>query len=410
MDNMDYWQKYDVGAQYPDAKGFLSSAFDGRYLYFVPFERSGVKHGVVARYDTKASFGDRMAWSTFDIPTKLKNEAAKGFFGGAFDGRYIYFVPHNNGAYHGTIARYDTTAPFEADTSWQTYDITSRNPKAAGFVTAVFDGRYLYLSPYANPTGLSGTAARYDTKAAFTADDSWTTFDIAAKKHGPAAGFLGSTFDGRYVYFAPNGGYSAAVHGNVVRYDTRSAGFTAPEAWEVFDVASSHAGAVGFQGATFDGRYVYLLQYHTGDPVLQAGGVVARYDTQAEFQNGGSWTTFNSQSTHGDARGYSGSTFDGRNIYMVPSWGHFAFQYDTQSAFTATTSWKPFSLTNFVSRHISYRGAGFDGEYVYFVPMAAVVPPVPPATETTFPPEGTIVRFRAKSPAWLPRNWNSAFD
>lgn len=408
---MDNWQKYDVGAQYPDAKGFLSSAFDGRFLYFVPYEKAGVKHGVVARYDTKAGFGDGKSWSTFDIPARIKNGAAKGFFGGAFDGRYVYFVPHHNGVYHGTIVRYDTTAAFDAETSWESFDITSRNPKAAGFATATFDGRYLYLSPYANPMGLSGTVARYDTKAPFTADDSWSTFDIAAKKSGAAVGFLGSTFDGRYVYFAPNGGYSTNLHGNVVRYDTKAAaGFTAPEAWQVFDVASSYPGALGFQGATFDGRYVYLLQYHTGDPVQLAGGMVARYDTQADFQNQSSWAAFNSRTTHDDSRGFSGSAFDGRNFYMVPSWGHFTFQHDTQSPFSMAGVWQPFSLTNFVGHHISYRGAGFDGEYVYFVPLAGVVPPVPPATDATFPPEGTIVRFKTKSPAWLPRNWNSAFD
>jgi hypothetical protein len=90
---------------------------------------------------------------TFD--TTSVNANAKGFLGGSFDGRYISLVP---GAYDGVVARYDTRATFTAAASWTTFGITSVNANATGFYGAAFDGRYLYFVP--NGTGASGVTAR----------------------------------------------------------------------------------------------------------------------------------------------------------------------------------------------------------------------------------------------------------
>jgi hypothetical protein len=64
------------------------------------------------------------------------------FVGGTFDGRYVYFVPWDT----GIIARVDTTAPFTASSSWQFLSIDVGS--GSGYQGATFDGRYVYFAPY----------------------------------------------------------------------------------------------------------------------------------------------------------------------------------------------------------------------------------------------------------------------
>jgi hypothetical protein len=105
---------------------------------------------------------DPSCWSTFDMTTVKAR--ARGFAGAAFDGRYVYFVPD---ASDGLVARYDTQATFTTDGSWSTFDMTTVNMGAKGFRGAAFDGRYVYFVPCLNPS-FDGLVARYDTQAAFT--------------------------------------------------------------------------------------------------------------------------------------------------------------------------------------------------------------------------------------------------
>src|ERR1700690_2478513 len=55
---------------------------------------------------------------------------------------------------------------------------------------------------------------------------------------GPDIGaFQGTTFDGRYVYFAP-AIFGASANGSLItRYDTQ-ADFTTPSSWSTFDLAA----------------------------------------------------------------------------------------------------------------------------------------------------------------------------
>jgi len=62
----------------------------------------------VLRYDTKADFKKAASWSAFDA-SSIGGLVTKGYKGGAFDGRYIYYVPYNNGAvFSGIALRFDT--------------------------------------------------------------------------------------------------------------------------------------------------------------------------------------------------------------------------------------------------------------------------------------------------------------
>jgi hypothetical protein len=398
------WSTFDVSTLFPGAKGFAGTAFDGKYMYFVA-NNNGAPDGIVTRYDTTAGFGSSGSWETFDVSTV--SSTAKGFIGGAFDGRYVYFIPYNNGAYDGVIARYDTQGTFGDSAAWETFDVSTVNASAKGFVTAAFDGRYLYLTPHYNGA-YHGFAARYDTQAAFATPTSWEIFDISTV-NANAKGFLGSAFDGRYVYYAPydNG---VAVHGNVARFDTQAAGgFSAKASWSTFNVATLNGNLVGFYAMAFDGRYLYLGQHYNGALAIPAyGGFMARYDTQASFTTAGSWSAFNAAALNGSAVGFVGAAFDGQYVYMVPfanaanSFHGITVRFDTTktTAFNQTTSWEMFNIAGLNANAKGYHSAGFDGRYLYYAPQ----------DDAAATPFGIVARFDTKTPAWLPIGWNRAFD
>src|SRR5207253_690359 len=99
----------------------------------------------------------------------------KGFEGATFDGRYVYFVPYGLGAQSGVVARFDTLGQFDKSAAWATFDVTAVNANAKGFIGATFDGRYLRLVPNDNSIALDGLVANLDTGAQFDAKQSWTT-------------------------------------------------------------------------------------------------------------------------------------------------------------------------------------------------------------------------------------------
>jgi hypothetical protein len=287
------WSAFDtttlpVGASLP-AGGFAGGVFDGRYFYLVPSQYGPTSDaawvGRVARYDTQDDagvhadagdgeaalpiFGGPSQWSTFD--TSSAYQSALGFVGGVFDGRFVYLVPYsnggqNNGGASGIVSRYDTTATggFTSKSSWTFFDSLAFNPRSFGYSGGVFDGRYMYLVPR-----YQTVVSRYDTHATqFSANSSWSAFDVGSlfPAEAGAPSFFTGAFDGRFVYLVP---FSPSL-GTVVRYDTLST-FEARCAWSLYDVARANSAATQFQGAVYDGRYLYLLPH---------GTTVARFDTK----------------------------------------------------------------------------------------------------------------------------------
>jgi hypothetical protein len=248
------WIDFDTSLVVPNGTIYNSGTFDGKYMYFAPNSNS-----LVARYNTKGPSIEAGAdWSNFDVSGV--NASAGGFSGDVFDGRYVYFIPYdNNSTYDGVVARYDTqaTTGFEAGVSWGAFDTASLDSNAIGFQGGAFDGRYLYLVPHYSP---SGVIARCDTTmaSAFTKAAAWTT----APTPTGASGFSGGAFDGRYVYLVPNvNGFKAA--GVVARYDS-TAPFGPSSSWAMFDTATLGGAVSSFFGAVFDGRYLYLVPSITG--------------------------------------------------------------------------------------------------------------------------------------------------
>ncbi len=125
-------------------------------------------HAHALRYDTEAdaSFSQPAAWAAFDVDTA--GDAGKppqGFAGAVFDGRYVYFAPYNN----GTVARYDTKPPasdgglpeagsdagdaavlnawFDTQSHWSAFDtsIASTDRSTSYERRGLFDGRFVYF-------------------------------------------------------------------------------------------------------------------------------------------------------------------------------------------------------------------------------------------------------------------------
>jgi hypothetical protein len=223
---------------------------------------------------------------------------------------------------------------------------------------------------------LSSTAiAPWAAYAQFDEVTSWATFDAGANDLGnDPDGYEGAVFDGRYVYFAP-GFNGTEVHGEVMRYDTLG-DFAASASWAVYDLAAHGIGyrPRGYRSPTFDGRYVYFAPFHNG---LSFHGEVLRYDTTGDFESTSSWMTYDAGShgvgTHPD--GYCEAVFDGRYVYFVPlrdttePHGE-VLRYDTTGAFNDVASWTTYEPgIHGVGTRTAYSGGVYDGRYVYFVPV-----------------------------------------
>ncbi|MHC4597830.1 MAG: IPT/TIG domain-containing protein, partial [Planctomycetota bacterium] len=212
---------------------------------------SGVERVVAAKWGQKADFTS--GWENV-----LPGVGRSGFAGAAFDGRYVYFIPKEDGSgSHAEVLRYDTRAPFSASAAWESFDASTVTGGGGlgGFTGAAFDGTHLYFANASN----DGRVLQYDTTQSFTSGSAWTVYDPS--NHGVGTfpkGYFGGVFDGRYVYFSPERNVFGP-HGEILRYDTITP-FTAAASWSAVNPAqlgvNTHANSnpTGFQGGIFDGR------------------------------------------------------------------------------------------------------------------------------------------------------------
>lgn len=256
------WKTFDATRVSSQAEGYSGGTFDGRYLYFAPI---GSSHALA--YDTRKSFDAKSSWVDFDLET-VGSDSTR-YQGAVFDGTYVYFVPDGYSSEagasvcSGVIVRYDRARPFDSPLAWSTFDIATLDPNACGFVGGVYDGRYVYLTPFYNPTVyVAGplVAARYDTRGdgGLKAKSSWTLFATShiSTSVGP---FVGGAFDGRYVYFVPYENAVINLDGILARYDTMVGSFQDTAAWQTFELSQVSPLGVGFAGAVFDGEYLYVV-------------------------------------------------------------------------------------------------------------------------------------------------------
>ncbi|MFC1461906.1 DUF2341 domain-containing protein, partial [Verrucomicrobiota bacterium] len=320
-------------------------------------------NGADARADALQTIVGKWAplttFNTFDAydATTTSGLDTGGFLGAVFDGRYVYFSPqHDTTGRHGKVLRFDTHGHFSNPKSWTAYDASATcGLVARGFYGAVFDGYYVYFVPRYDGKTFHTRVLRYNTHKAFDDDESWEAHDV-----GLGISYQGAGFDGRYVYFAPGTGNEGGQSGVVLRYDTH-APFNSDSGWVTFDAnGTSGLQTKDFDGVAFDGRYVYFVPL--------AHRVVLSYDTEAEFTDKKSWRAFDAKPLK--MRQCVGSVFDGQYLYFVPYDHHVVVRYDTRKAFEKTASWDSYDVKNTRGlRKWGYDGGFFDGRYVYFVPF-----------------------------------------
>jgi len=336
----------DVGV---DPRGYFGAVFDGRYVYFVPHRRSFTDfHAEVLRFDTEGNFFNPASWDTYD-PEGHVGTRVGGYIGGVFDGQYVYFVPNYiNGSYnHGEVLRYNTMGEFSSVSSWATFDPgnNSIGSDPDGYSGAAFDGRYVYFSPLHNGSEWHGEVLRYDTQGNFDDPGSWEAYDYGAvcgENCTDPDGYSGAVFDGRYVYFTPflNG---VSHHGEVLRYDTEG-NFTGAGSWTTYDAGAHDVGydADGFLDGVFDGRYIYFVPDYNGSDFHSE---VLRYDILEEFSDAASWYAYDptNDGVGSESASFAGGVFDGRYVYFVPNndgqqYGE-VMRYDTRTGIPTVSQW-----------------------------------------------------------------------
>jgi len=361
----------------------LISFFGGEFLYLgenVSEERSLLNHKpTLSEISTDISHSNV---TVFNVNKMLSSN--NGYWGGVFDGRYIYLVPFDDPRtlehrWNGmpdtaNVLRYDTTQEFQSQKSWEVFDLRLgpqfcsseffkleiipssciNDTSNKNLIGVVFDGRYIYLVPY-NFNHYPTYPIRYDTTQEFQSLESWEiwaldkTLASAPGKHLGA--YDGGVFDGRYIYYVPHG--ASIHHGEVLRYDTTQE-FQSLESWETFDseqmptwdTTDLNEEGYGYSGAVFDGKYVYFAPHHN---CCEYHATFLRYDTTQEFQSLESWETFDAKKeTDLKVGGLSGAAFDGKYVYFAPfrSEANETVRYDTTQEFQSPKSWEVFRAIN----------------------------------------------------------------
>jgi hypothetical protein len=226
------WATFDTTKLVPPASSFAGALYDDYQVVFIPGA-----DGVVAYYDPSSAFGATAAWSTQDLTTI--DARLKQFRGGVYAHGRIYLVPHGVGpSFPGLAAR---SIPVSG--SWETFDLATLGASAAGsiaFSTAVYDGtRFIYYVPADTGTTIT-TLVRYDTTMAFTATAAWS-FDQEYASNTTGA------WDRRYVYLS-------GASSTILRYDSL-APFPPSTSLDQYSLPFGD-----FLGSMFDGRYVYFVQ------------------------------------------------------------------------------------------------------------------------------------------------------
>jgi len=345
---------------------FEGGIFDGRFLYFAP---ASTASGQITRYDTTLSFSSSSSYSVFDTDANINSNSA-GFMGAVYDGRYVYYVPNTTNTVSGQVTRYDTTGSFSASSSYTIFNTALVQSNSVGFAGGIFDGRYVYFVPNSNARTLSGLVTRFDTTASFSLTSSYATYDTGANENSKSVGFIGGTFDGRYVYFAPNQN-KLTLSGQITQYDT-SLAFNTNSSYFTFDTAALvNSNSVGFTGCVFDGRFIYFVPNQN---IFTLSGQITRYDTTLPFASSSSYAVFDTAANvNFNSVGFRGGIFDERYVYFVPNQNFTSFsgqitRFDTTLPFTLASSYQVLDTANIQSNSVGFYGCMFDGRYVYFVP------------------------------------------
>jgi len=345
-----------------NCKGYTGMASDGEYIYYSPFHNSVAYHGIVLRQKIYSIFKEEATWEAYDAGS-TDGLTTRGFFGNpVFDGRFMYFVPSNNGSVSGVVLRFDTTQPFKSAGSWDAYDAGATDGLVTkGFQGAVFDGQYIYFVPYNNGS-YNAIVLRYDTTQPFKSADSWVAYDLGAMAGGAAKGYWGAVFLDHFVYFSPYRSAASTFHGQILRYDINQP-FKSAGAWSVFNVATVDANCKGLGTPSTDGTFIYFPN--------ATYNLIVRYNADLPFTDPDSYETYDSTALSEDNDDQHNSCcIQGKYVVFTPNY-YTTLIYDTEKPFADSGSWAEkdiFSADDL--RVVGFRGAHSDPNYIYFAPYS----------------------------------------
>ena len=360
----DNWKFFDASTiDGLNTRGYWGGSFDGRYVYYSP-HYNGTYHGNVMRYDITLPFDSTNSYDAYNMGS-IGGLNTTGYSGIAYGGRYMYFAPYRDSAliYHGRVVRYDTLKSFTTASSYSVFDASGTSGlNTTGFRGDIYDGKYVYFSPSYNGNP-HGYVLRYNTEEDFTSSGSWIAYDASGTSGLDTRGYGKATSDGRYIYFAPNN--NGSNHGNALRYDS-SGDFTNSGSWIAYNASNTDGlECTQFQGATFDGRFIYFY----------GRNAILRYDSVFNFTDSSAWSAIQRYTTEGlTTRGYSSGFFDGRYLHLIPEYNSVdyhgnALRYDTARSFYDNSSWESYDLTKTGGQKAKgFEGVAFDGRSIYLTP------------------------------------------
>lgn len=247
------------------------------------------------------------------------------------------------------------------------FDLARLSPLNKGFSGAASDGRWVYYAPL-NNGGFHGRVLRYDSLLPFDQASAWSHFDVAGLDPD-CRGFVDLVHAGGHLYLIPF--CHGSHHGKVVRHDLQ-ADFEEPGSWSVFDTQSVHAHSRGFVSGCFDGRHLYLAPYQLDHQTHH--GQVTRYDTQQPFAARGAWEVFDLAGLNPECRGYHSAIADGEQVYFVPylrgrrQYSGWVARLDRRAPFGSHSAWRCLDVNAIHPGAQGFVGAARHGGMVYFVP------------------------------------------
>ena len=341
------------------AAGYIGGCHVGGYIYLAPFLNPS-PHGYAVRVQARNTTFSTAASSCVAQNIAQFNAAAVGYTTACSDGRYVYYSPRSA----GLLARHDTQRSFTSADGWEFFDLTRINASYKGYDGCIVLGNWLYLVP-TNNGSYHGLALRFNLQANFFDPNSYQVVNLASY-NANAVGYIGGCTDGRYVYFTPRQG--AAAHGIFARYDSFQ-DFTAAAAWEFYDLGAVNALYKGYTDATFINGYIYYSPTNNGS----YHGNAVRYNVERNFTDAGAWEVFNLASINALNIGYFGVGNDGRYVYYCPFYnGAYhgrLMRYDTTAPWGSASSWTTLDLVVMVDSALAgYTGIVSDGYSVFLVP------------------------------------------
>ncbi|MDC3279605.1 hypothetical protein OAV24_01870 [Gammaproteobacteria bacterium] len=314
LDDPSGWKFFDTQVANQSSAGYIGGQFDGRFLYLIPHCNNQF-HGLVARFDTTADFNSNASWSFVD--TTEWHSDSKGFVAGAFDGRYVYLSPYRTDpdSHSGLITRYDSLQPFFDRDAWEFFDLGKRDPLLRGYHGSIVHQGSVLFVPYAREgRGFHGNLARFLRTDKFTDPGSWDSFDLSSL-NPRAKGFVGGVSVGSSIVLAPY--FDGDDRSGLITIGTGDESHKLADwDWKFVDSTIFNPLSRGFFGAVANHQDVYFVP-HCLDGV-EYHGLLAKMQMLGDVSCPSAWSFTDIRKIDSGASGFMGGVLVEGWIYLAP--------------------------------------------------------------------------------------------